>query len=335
MSDPFDVFGGADESVQPRPEFAAELRAQLALLLNTPTISTNPTPRSTAMPTTRVVPYLTVHDGPAALAFYSAAFGAVEVMRVVMDEATGQLGHAEFHIGTAAFYLSDEFPEMGVVSPQRLGGTAVALHVEVDDVDAVFARSVAEGATSLAEPADQPHGARHGTLVDPFGHRWMLSQQLEQVELAEYSDRMREQGATVTGATVAPRQATGGIWAALNYADAMAGIRFMVEVLGFETDLVVDEGNGVVAHSQLRWPEGGIVQAATANRPGNIFSERPIGAESLYVITANPQTVYDRCVAAGTEVVLEPQSPDYDPGGMVFSIRDTEGNIWSFGTYAG
>jgi PhnB protein len=336
MSDPFDVFGGTDEPVQPRPEFAAELRAQMALLLNTPTISTNPTPRSTVMPTTRVVPYLTVHDGPAALAFYSAAFGAVEVMRVVMDEATGQLGHAEFHIGDAAFYLSDEFPEMGVVSPQRLGGTAVALHVEVDDVDAVFARSVAEGATPLAEPADQPHGARHGTLVDPFGHRWMLSQQLEQVELAEYGDRMRKQGATVTGAAPAARSTTGGIWAALNYADAVAGIRFMTDVLGFEEDLVVTgEDSTVVEHSQLRWPEGGVVQAASANRPGNVYSERPIGTESLYVITANPQVVYDRCVAASVEVVQAPESPDYDPDGMVFSIRDAEGNIWSFGTYAG
>ena len=45
--------------------------------------------------------------------------------------------------------------------------------------------------------------------------------------------------------------------------------------------------------------------------------------------------VYDRCVAAGVEVIGEPQTPDYDPGGIVFSIRDPEGNLWSFGTYAG
>jgi hypothetical protein len=40
-------------------------------------------------------------------------------------------------------------------------------------------------------------------------------------------------------------------------------------------------------------------------------------------------------VAAGVEVIGEPSAPDYDPDGMVFSIRDHEGNLWSFGTYDG
>ena len=127
-----------------------------------------------------------------------------------------------------------------------------------------------------------------------------------------------------------------GIWAALNYADAIAGIRFMVDVLGFEEDLVVPgEEPGMVEHSQLRWPEGGVVQAATANRPGNIFSQQPTGAQSLYVITSDPMAVYHRCVAANVEIVRAPESPDYDPEGVAFSIQDGEGNLWSFGTYAG
>lgn len=288
------------------------------------------------MTTTRVTPYLTVHDGPAALEFYRVAFGATEVMRVVMNEDTGQLGHAEFHIGAAVFYLSDEFPEMGVVSPRTLGGTAVALHVELDDVDTAFATAIAAGATTLTEPADQPHGSRHGTLIDPFGHRWMLSQQIEQVSLAEYGDRMGERGASVTRTGTSRRASGGGIWAALNFADAPAGIRFMIDVLGFEEDLVVPgEEAGVVEHSQLRWPEGGVVQAATANRPGNPYSQRPTGTDSLYVITADPMAVYQRCLAARAEILEAPESPDYDPDGLVFTLRDPEGNLWAFGTYAG
>lgn len=334
MNDPFAVFTGTDEPVNPRPGFASELRAQLALLLTLPTVPMTTRTRSLPMSASRVTPYLTVHNGAEALAFYADAFGAIETMRVVMNEATGQLGHAEFRIGDAVFFLSDEFPEMGVRSPRSLGGTAVAMHLEVGDVDALFAKAVTAGATSLSEPADQPHGARHGTLMDPFGHRWMLSQPVEQVALAEYGDRMREQGAIVTGASVA--SVAGGIWAALNYADAQRGIRFMIDVLGFTEDLIVSGSDpAVVEHSQLRWPEGGIVQAATANRSGNPFSERPTGTESLYVITADPTAVYERCVAAGSEVVIAPQSPDYDPTGLVFTIRDVEGNLWSFGTYNG
>lgn len=48
-----------------------------------------------------------------------------------------------------------------------------------------------------------------------------------------------------------------GIWAALNYADATEGIRFVTEVLGFEVQLIVPgEEPGVVERSQFRWPEG-------------------------------------------------------------------------------
>lgn len=146
-----------------------------------------------------VTPYLTVHDGSGALDFYRQAFGAAETMRVIVDESTGQLGHAEFCVGDVLFYLSDEFPEMGVLSPRTLGGTSIALHLEVDDVDHLFAQAVSAGATSLAPPADQPHGARHGTLVDPYGHRWMLSQPTEEVSLEAYADRMRAEGAVVSG----------------------------------------------------------------------------------------------------------------------------------------
>ena len=132
------------------------------------------------------------------------------------------------------------------------------------------------------------------------------------------------------------RSSRGGIWAALNFQDAKAGIRFMVEVLGFTAELVVPgETEGEVVHSQLRWPEGGVIQAATANREGNVFSEQPIGAASIYVITADPAAVYERCATAGVDIIAPLSSPDHDPGGSVFSLRDAEGNLFSFGTYAG
>ena len=138
------------------------------------------------MPTNALVPYLAVHDGAAALAWYVDALGAVETMRFPMDD--GRVGHAELRIGGAVLYLADEYPEIGHVSPRTLGGASSSLHLTVDDVDAVFARAIAGGATSLREPADQPHGSRQGGLVDPFGHRWILSQPLVQLT-APHIDR--------------------------------------------------------------------------------------------------------------------------------------------------
>lgn len=289
-----------------------------------------PPDAAAATPPSVVVPYLTVADGDRALAWYGTAFGAVEVMRV---EAEGVLGHAEFSIGGATFYLSDEFPQLGVLSPSSLGGTSVALHLTVADVDAAFAAAVDAGATSLAAPADQPHGARHGTLVDPFGHRWMLSQPIAMPE----SSGGHAAGDRSTARARAPERPVGQIWAAMPYADAPAGIRFLTDVLGFEAQIVVrnESDPTVIEHSQLMWPEGGVLQAATANRPGNPYSARPVGSESLYVVTADPEAVWRRCQAADVEVVSPPSVPDYAPDTMVFSIRDPEGNIFSFGSYAG
>jgi uncharacterized glyoxalase superfamily protein PhnB len=167
----------------------------------------------------------------------------------------------------------------------------------------------------------------------------MLSQTIEQLSAAELDSRMGDAGFAVetgTAAGAAGAVDVGQIWAAVNAADAPRMIRFMADVLGFSEQLVVPGAESdVIEHSQLVWPEGGTVQVATADRPGNVFSARPVGAQSLYVITADPAAVYRRCLDAGVDIVAEPSAPDYDPDGSVFSIRDHEGNLWSFGTYAG
>jgi uncharacterized glyoxalase superfamily protein PhnB len=125
-----------------------------------------------------------------------------------------------------------------------------------------------------------------------------------------------------------------GIWAVMAYADPEAGIRFVTDVLGFEEQVLVRDPGGSIVHSEYRWPEGGIVQIAAAN-PDNPFVPEPGKNGGLYVITADPQSVWERCQAAGAEVLRPPEEPHYDPGGMGFSIRDVEGNAWSFGSYAG
>jgi PhnB protein len=351
--DPLDVLAEPNRQIRPPAAFVRDLRARLLDALGADTTNTIELPErkstmstgstntstSTTPPqvgTALAVPYLAVRGGAAALDWYADAFGAVEAMRVVGDD--GRIGHAEISIGGATFYLSDEYPEIGVDSPDSAGGTTVTLHLTVErDVDAVFARAVDAGATSLSEPADQPHGSRHGTLTDPFGHRWMLSQQIEQIDIDTYRERAAEGGFRVEAGAATATPKYGQIWAAMPYADAPAGIRFLTDVLGFEEQIVVPSPDdpAVIEHSQLRWPEGGILQASTANRPGNPYSARPIGSESLYVVTADPLAVWERCQAAGVEVLDPPSTPDYAPGTMTFSIRDPEGNIFTFGSYAG
>jgi PhnB protein len=85
--------------------------------------------------------------------------------------------------------LSDEYPEMGVVGPQALGGTTFSIHLHVDDADAWIARAVEAGATIVRPATDAFYGERGGTVRDPFGHEWMLGHQIEEVSSEEMQRR--------------------------------------------------------------------------------------------------------------------------------------------------
>lgn len=137
-----------------------------------------------------VTPYLIVKNAAAALDFYRKAFGAEELMR--MEAPGGKIGHAEIRIGGRPVMLSDEWPDMGYVGPETLGGSAVSLHFYVDDVDSAFARAVAAGAKELRPVQDQFYGDRTGTLKDPFGHTWSLATHREDLTPEEMDKRHEE-----------------------------------------------------------------------------------------------------------------------------------------------
>lgn len=134
-----------------------------------------------------LTPYLCVKGAAEALDFYKKAFGAIEAMRITGTD--GSIGHAEIEVGGALIMLSDEWAEGGMFSPTTVGGTSVTLHLYVPDVDAVVARAVDAQARILQGIEDKPYGDRAATLVDPYGHRWMVSTKLEDVSKEEMEKR--------------------------------------------------------------------------------------------------------------------------------------------------
>lgn len=120
----------------------------------------------------QVTPYLCTRNAASAIAFYQAAFDAVESFER-MVEPDGRVGHAEMRIGDALILLADEHPEIQVLSPTALGGSGVTLVLEVPDVDARTARAIAAGATLQRPAKDEPYG-RVAVIIDPFGHRWLI-----------------------------------------------------------------------------------------------------------------------------------------------------------------
>ena len=135
-----------------------------------------------------IQPHLVVDDGRAALDFYQAAFGA-EI--TLLLEGPGPLvGHAELALpGGGSFALASEFPDMGILGPKSRGGTSVSLHLDVPDCDAAAERAVKAGATQERAPTDEFYGHRTAVLVDPFGHRWMVSHEMEKLSQEEMQAR--------------------------------------------------------------------------------------------------------------------------------------------------
>ena len=88
-----------------------------------------------------------------------------------MDD--GRIGHAELALAGGVLYLADEYPEIGLRAPVP-GSTSVSLMLHVADTDVALARARDRGARVEREPYEN-YGSRNAGIIDPFGHRWMLS----------------------------------------------------------------------------------------------------------------------------------------------------------------
>jgi len=137
-----------------------------------------------------VTPYLIVRGAARALDFYTSVFGATEIDR--MPTPDGKIAHAEIRIGDSPVMLADEFPEMGALSPESIGGSPITLHVYVEHVDAVFDKAIGGGARVDRPVKDQFYGDRAGSFVDPFGHKWNVATHVEDVSPEEMEKRAQQ-----------------------------------------------------------------------------------------------------------------------------------------------
>jgi uncharacterized glyoxalase superfamily protein PhnB len=125
------------------------------------------------------------------------------------------------------------------------------------------------------------------------------------------------------------------VWPVLTYRDAPAGIEFLSDAFGFEprASYARDDDSSIIEHAELRWPLGGGIMLGTAGKDDSPFGRRTPGNDSVYVVCDLPDLLFERAVEAGAEVVRGLADEEY--GSRGFTVRDPEGNLWSFGTYAG
>jgi PhnB protein len=117
---------------------------------------------------TTVKPFLTVNNGKNAVDFYVAAFGAIETKRFEMPENKIS---SVIEIENAEFYVGDEEPHNGNLSPAENASNPVRIILNTKNADKLFEQAIKLGATEIC-PMTTEEDWRIGKLKDPFGHIW-------------------------------------------------------------------------------------------------------------------------------------------------------------------
>ncbi len=128
---------------------------------------------------------------------------------------------------------------------------------------------------------------------------------------------------------------TSSLWPIVHYDDTEAARGFLVDVLGFREAVVVRDDVDDTVHAELRWPGGGALLFGGTKHADGVHAG--LRAAALYVVTEDVDAVHDRAVRAGADVVEQPHATEFAAGGPTYActLRDTEGNLWTFGTYRG
>ena len=275
-------------------------------------------------------PYLCLKDAPAAIDFYKKAFGATEVMRLVGPGT--KIGHAEIRIGNSTIYLSDEFPEYGVLGPHALGGSPVRMDLRVGDVDAVAAIAITAGAKQIRPIQDQFYGMRSGQFEDPFGYVWNISTVKEEMSGAEMQkrfDAIKDTFPTAAEdkpAAVAPiRPGFHTITPYLIVPGAAAMIDFVKQAFGAEEVFRVHApGTKKIMHAEVRIGDS-MLELADASEQ---YPARPCG---MHLYVPDTDALYERAVKAGATSVRTPEDTPYGDRSAI--VTDAFGNSWFIATH--
>lgn len=229
-----------------------------------------------------VTPYLMVRDGAGLVSFLERAFGAVKV-----TQAPGAGGgyHAEVRIANSMLMVGG-----GEGLPEK--GTS-AVHLFVDDPDAVYAQAMAAGAKSLGAVEDRHYGERSGFVEDPFGNYWYIGKPLGERSIF---------------------WGFGGAHPYLHPSSARGLMDFIKMAFGGE-EVAFFENEGRVVHAQVRLGDSMVE-----------MGEGPPRDAAIYLYVDDPDAAYRNALAAGATSLWEPTDQPY--GERNAGVKDPFGNTW-------
>jgi len=125
----------------------------------------------------------------------------------------------------------------------------------------------------------------------------------------------------------------------LRYHDARSAITFLCNVFGFTEHVVYPDPSKPtqIAHAQLLF-HGQMIMLGSAEptafataAPMRTVRESGGNTQSLYVVLDDVDSHAAHARVAGADIFIEPESQGH--GGRSYSVRDPEGNAWTFGSY--
>jgi len=243
-----------------------------------------------------VTPYLIARDGAALIDFVKQTFGAEELFRDI-----GSAGgiHCELRVGDSMLMLGGGIPGREFKSTPNTH----ALHVFVEDVDPIYRRALAAGASSIQAPTDQDYGERSASVKDPAGNFWYI--------------------AKGTGDSYIPR-GLNNVNVYLHPRRAEPVINFLKRAFGAQEIARYASPDGVVNHAEIRVGSS-IVEMGEAHDPYQPMTSM------FYLYVPDCDAVYRRALAAGATSVAEPVDQSY--GDRSAAVKDAFGNTWYIATH--
>jgi uncharacterized glyoxalase superfamily protein PhnB len=240
-----------------------------------------------------VTPYLAVHQAPELIEFVKQAFGAEGATHGIGSE--GGI-HAEYKIG-------DSIVMIGGGSSWRGTQKLTALHVYVDDVDAVYKKALDAGATSMQEPIED-HGERLAGVKDLSGNEWYIAKRL--------SGSHTDEGLRTVNIYLHPNGAS-------------ELIKFLKACFAAEEIVSYRETpEGPVMHAKVRIGDS-VLEMGEAHGPYQPMSSM------LFLYVDDVDAWYERAVAGGATPMDEPKDQFY--GDRVGAVTDPFGNTWYMATH--
>jgi PhnB protein len=246
-----------------------------------------------------VTPYLVAEDGPALLEFTKQAFGAEETFRTVAP--AGGL-HGEVRIGDSMLMVGGGIPGREFRSTPHTH----ALHIYVENADAVCKKALAAGATLIDEPRDQEYGERSGSVKDPAGNIWYIATHQGESYIAK--------GLNNVNAYLLPLRAE-------------PVITFLKRAFGAQELGKYASPDGVVHHAEIRVGDS-VVEMGEPHGPHSEYGPMPA---MFYVYVPDCDAVYRRALVAGAKSIQEPTDHPY--GDRSGAVTDSFGNTWYIATH--